>query len=63
MDNGAGLLAEQFQHVTLHRYDNTLVVTEVHERIRAGVGQCIEEYFVAYRELRLPADAGLVEAW
>lgn len=28
LDNGADLLAEQFEHVTLHRYDNTLVVTE-----------------------------------
>jgi ubiquinone/menaquinone biosynthesis C-methylase UbiE len=28
LDNGAELLAEQFEHMTLHRYDNTLVVTE-----------------------------------
>lgn len=28
LDNGAALLAEQFEHVTLHRYDNTLAVTE-----------------------------------
>ncbi len=28
LDNGAELLAAQFEHVTLHRYDNTLVVTE-----------------------------------
>ncbi len=28
LDNGADLLAEQFEHVTLHRYDNILVVTE-----------------------------------
>jgi SAM-dependent methyltransferase len=28
LDNGAELLALQFGHVALHRYDNTLVVTE-----------------------------------
>jgi ubiquinone/menaquinone biosynthesis C-methylase UbiE len=28
LDNGEELLAAQFEHVTLHRYDNTLVVTE-----------------------------------
>jgi ubiquinone/menaquinone biosynthesis C-methylase UbiE len=28
LDNGADLLAEQFEHVKLHRSDNTLVVTE-----------------------------------
>lgn len=28
LDNGTEFLAAQFEHVTLHRYDNTLVVTE-----------------------------------
>ncbi|HEU4784159.1 MAG TPA: class I SAM-dependent methyltransferase, partial [Ktedonobacterales bacterium] len=28
LDNGADLFAKQFEHVTLHRYDNTLVVTD-----------------------------------
>ena len=28
LENGSELLTKQFEHVTLHRYDNTLVVTE-----------------------------------
>ncbi len=81
LENGADILAEQFERVTLHRYANTLVITEaepliayivsmtpasateMHERIRAGIGQRLREYLASHGELRLTADAGLFEAW
>ena len=81
LENGAEFLSERFERVTLHRYANTLVVTEaepliayivsmtpasdteMHERIRVGIGQRLREYFASHGELRLTANAGLFEAW
>lgn len=79
LDNGRDLLASPFAHVTLHRRDDALAVTEVAPVVafilsspkelglddegRAEVAARVERELATRGVIRLTKDTGLFEAW